>query len=343
VGLCDSYEKNNNLFNDLGYNICFFNYSLKSTSFLNKMPKLRNLIYGIKQARHLVKDLAHDKDAILHIHTSRRFLFLKDILLAYYVNAKLGKKAVLTIHVGDINTVFTSNIISRWAIALMNKCLDKVIFLSYRMRDQFEEKGLKKNIGEVVYNFFDVRICPPEEKTKNKISRIIYIGSINREKGIFELFDALMSINEPYHFDLCGTILEEDIKQDIYSYISQMGDKITYHGYVNLEQKEALMSRADILVLPSYREGLPISILEALSNSCAVIATPVGAIPEILSSDNAVIVPPKNADLLKQALIGLIVDEKLRSTMQANNFVTSNNYSVESHIHKIAAIYDTAN
>ena len=72
-----------------------------------------------------------------------------------------------------------------------------------------------------------------------------------------------------------------------------MGDKITYHGYVNLEQKEALMSRADILVLPSYREGLPISILEALSNSCAVIATPVGAIPEILSSDNAVIVPPK--------------------------------------------------
>ena len=89
VGLCDSYEKTIIYLTYLGYNICFFNYSLKSTSFLNKMPKLRNLIYGIKQARHLVKDLAHDKDAILHIHTSRRFLFLKRYITGVLCKCKI--------------------------------------------------------------------------------------------------------------------------------------------------------------------------------------------------------------------------------------------------------------
>jgi glycosyltransferase involved in cell wall biosynthesis len=90
-------------------------------------------------------------------------------------------------------------------------------------------------------------------------------------------------------------------------------------GWVTGENKEALLSTASIFVLPSYYEGLPMSVLEAMAWGVPVITTPVGGIPEVVRhGEEGVIVQPGDIVGLTAALRQLLDDESLRQRLGAN-------------------------
>jgi glycosyltransferase involved in cell wall biosynthesis len=69
-------------------------------------------------------------------------------------------------------------------------------------------------------------------------------------------------------------------------------DRVTFTGWLDAEQVDDLLESSDVLVLPSYAEGLPMSVIEAFAHGVAVIATPVGAIPEIvIDGESGLLVP----------------------------------------------------
>lgn len=338
--LCNDYMDRHELFLKSGVDINFFNYELPNTFFYRNITnsKFSNILYGLKQTLVLKKILRGKNSDALHIHTSRKALFFKDVLLAQAVRSVFKGKILMTIHVGDINTVFHNDKTRNFLIKLINKNIDKVIFLSERMRKQFIDAGLSPQRSSVLYNFYNIHPISPEKKNDNEMVRLLFLGSINREKGVIELLNAIKNL-DGCHLDLCGTIIEESIRPEFETLLSNLGDKVTYHGYVNKEQKENLLRQTDILVLPSYREGLPISILEAMATSCGIISTPVGAIPEILNDENAILVQPRNVAQLKDAIEELINNPQMLSAMKGKNYSDSASFTQQAHIEALCNLY----
>lgn len=341
VTLCNDYIDKSDTFAENKIDISCFNYEIPSSSFWDKIhiSKFRNLIYGYLQGKALNRFLKDNLDCIVHIHTSRKALFFKDVLLAKRIRRQCKGKILMTIHVGDISTVFHNKTTKKFLIGLMNKSVDTVLFLSDKMRKQFIDSGLEESRTAVLYNFYNIKRLVPENKPDSKVPQLLFLGSINREKGIIELLTAANSIKSDFHLNVCGTIIEESIRKEFEHLLIQLGTKVTYHGYIGKDKKEELLKSTDILILPSYREGLPISILEAMATSCAIITTPVGAIPEILTEKNAIIVEPRNSSQLETAIDYLLSHKDETQNMKSFNYSDSEKYNDKNHIQRLCQLY----
>ena len=88
-----------------------------------------------------------------------------------------------------------------------------------------------------------------------------------------------------------------------------------------LQIKEKLLLESDIFVLPSYFEGLPIGVIEAMANKVAVVATNVGGIPDILEAGvEGLLVAPYDVEQLSQALSRLLEDNDFKQLLETNAF-----------------------
>jgi glycosyltransferase involved in cell wall biosynthesis len=99
-----------------------------------------------------------------------------------------------------------------------------------------------------------------------------------------------------------------------------LAQHVTFLGLVSRTDLSALLARTDVVVLPSYWEGLPVSLIEALSAGKAIVASRVGGNPELVADGvNGLLVPPGDAPALAQALLSLFSDpERVRRMGQAS-------------------------
>src|SRR6185436_1199026 len=92
----------------------------------------------------------------------------------------------------------------------------------------------------------------------------------------------------------------------------KLGDRITFTGALDAAQLGELYRAADIFVLPSLHEGFGMAFAEAMSHGLPVIGCAAGAVPEVVPPDAGILVPPCDAQALRQALGSLISDGELR-------------------------------
>lgn len=132
--------------------------------------------------------------------------------------------------------------------------------------------------------------------------KFIYLGHVKRSKGIQEIIDAVKQIDVPLQVDIYGPIKDPAL-QDISSVSA-----VNYKGVIASDQVPTILQAYDILLLPTYHEGegYPGVILEAYSNGLPVITTKWNAIPEIVSEDSGILIQPKDANALRQAMLKLI-------------------------------------
>ncbi|MEZ4701053.1 MAG: glycosyltransferase family 4 protein, partial [Rhodothermales bacterium] len=131
-------------------------------------------------------------------------------------------------------------------------------------------------------------------------TRFVFIGRYERRKGIEELQEVIarMPASADYHFDFIGPI-PDALRLD--------SPRVTYHGLLREEGViRDILKRADILVCPSYAEGMPTVILEAMASGLAVIATDVGAVADLVSRDNGWIIPTGDVEALRDAVLDAI-------------------------------------
>lgn len=335
-----SYLSHKMQFQEQGIDIKLFSYQ-PSNKWDTVNSKIANVAYIFQQRHALKKYLKDEKDLILNIHTSREFLFLKDVLLGEMAFKKKGVSVVLTIHVGDISTVFNRiSFLKKHLIHIMNKNFAKVIFLTEKIRTQFIDAGLESEKTEVLYNFHDLKQSSKNLQRSSKVY-FMFMGAIHREKGIIELLNALIQLQDiDFHCDICGVLTDQTIKEEYYNLLNALGNKAEEHGYVSGEEKTLLLQRADVFILPSYHEGMPLVILEALSQGCALIATAVGGTSEILSDENVRWVDVQSSENIKQEIIKLVEDDKLLDDMKKANAELGEKYSIESHIKLLCNIYE---
>lgn len=148
--------------------------------------------------------------------------------------------------------------------------------------------------------------------------RVLFVGNLSERKGVSDLLQALARpemANVPFQLTLAGG-------GDIAAYRAQaerlnVGAKVQFHGWASQDQLARLLADADVLVLPSYDEGLPLAILEALANGVAVVCTPVGEIPHVLRHrHSACFVEPGDPASIARGLAQVLTDAELRQRLE---------------------------
>ena len=216
---------------------------------------------------------------------------------------------------------------------------DVVLVLTDKLRGFFENIVDKDKI----------RILPNGVKTsgvgefagEKDYSKILFLGRICKNKGISELLAAMDEIHEkrPDVKLYLGGIYEES------DYISEVEARKSYVealGWIDGKEKDELLDKCGILVLPSYFEGFPLSVIEGMLHGCAVIATCVGGIPEAIQNGvSGILIQPKNIKELKDAIEKVVNDAIFADSLSREGVKTAKSrYSLESNLEMLVKIYN---
>jgi len=225
------------------------------------------------------------------------------------------------------------NLKKNWEWKLLIKVLnktDKIICI-----DDLTYLSLKKIYGSnkvfKILNPIDIEeIDKVNKKDVKKENVILFIGWCVKTKGIEELLLAWNRITAKYKdwkLKIVGPYKEDYFKflKKMYNieYVEFLGEK-THRD--TLEE----LKKSSIFILPSYTEGCPNVILEAMSLGKAIISTNVGAIPEMLQEESGIIVSPKNVEELENSIDLLLKNEELQKKIGRNSFIrVRNNYTLD--------------
>jgi glycosyltransferase involved in cell wall biosynthesis len=148
---------------------------------------------------------------------------------------------------------------------------------------------------------------------------ILFLASLERGKGLFELLEAVSRVRAAVP-DVRLMCAGEGDRRAVARYAAHLGigDAVHFTGWVGPSGKRALLEHAAVFALPSYDEGLPISLLEAMGAGVPVIASPVGGIPEaVVDGVSGYLVAPGDVASLERLLRRLLLDRELRSRIGA--------------------------
>ena len=163
--------------------------------------------------------------------------------------------------------------------------------------------------------------------------RLVYLGRLAREKGLYELLEAhalALASGADAHLTLIGAGPEEAGLRETVRRL-EIGGAVHFAGAAFGRTKADLLGATDVFVLPSYAEGLPCALLEAMAAGNAVIATKVGAIPDVvIPALHGMLLPPRNVSAIVAAIGAMAADRTAVAHMQAacaDHIATS--YSLE--------------
>lgn len=244
--------------------------------------------------------LWHKEIKIVHVHGASDASFWRKRI---FINlAKMfGKKVVFHCHGAEFKRFSSEH--QKAVERTLNKC-DVIIALSESWKRWFMETFKHPNVI-VVKNVIGK---PHVNKVKTEKFTLLFLGRLCVRKGIYDLMDVLLK----YHAELDGKVKflfggDGDVEQ-VNQFVKEnhLENIAEYQGWVNGDKKEYLLNMADAYILPSYNEGLPISVLEAMSYSLPIISTTVGGIPEIVkNNENGFLIEPGDKETMYQAIKSL--------------------------------------
>lgn len=264
------------------------------------------LYWGLKGiANKIFRDF---KPQIIHVHRVFPHGYAVSLLKK---NLNQNIKTVLTIHGSDINVTPFKNSLIRNRIKSSLNDHDAVIAVSQSLSNIAVSISGRSQI-RVIPNGVDIKKFTLSDEDKNWVKEkknefkgkkvILFVGSIRKEKGIIELLKAFTEINL-YRKDLILLLVGKVmIERDYLDYFIKQGE-IKVIGPVKHAEVKLWMNLCDVFVLPSYSEGLPVSMLEAMSCSRPVVVSDVGGVGEVIRDrENGLLVKPGDVKSLIEAM-----------------------------------------
>jgi glycosyltransferase involved in cell wall biosynthesis len=169
---------------------------------------------------------------------------------------------------------------------------------------------------------------------------LLFLGWLERDKGVLDLLEACGKLTGTCRFtlEIAG---EGNASVDARALVTQCGlsELVHFRGWLRGDALLQALSKADVLVLPSWAEGLPNAMIEAMAARLAVVVTRVGAIPELIQDRrNGLLVEPRSADALARALREIIADSELRENLAREAYFTAmREFEVEGAVNRLVA------
>lgn len=269
---------------------------------------------AISALLELLAMLAGFRVALVHVHiTSGPSTWRK---LIYLYTAMLFRvPTCIHVHSGDYFEFYQNRCspIQKGIIRFAFRKADSVIVLSESWLDGI--RGISAQARcTVVYNAVvpdeTVRADLADECGLNGKPMLLYLGQISAVKGVFDLLRACAELKREFRLVVAG---DGDL-ETARSMAKDLGieSKVDFPGWVRGRQKAELLRQAQLLVLPSYTEGIPMAILEGMSSGLPIIATPVGGIPETIDDGcEGIMIPVGDTGELCSAIERLLCDPDL--------------------------------
>lgn len=256
-----------------------------------------NIFSAIKQIHTVIEDVNPD---IIHVHSTWAGLFVR----LPYLFRKRKTKIIYQSH-GWAFLMDTSNY-KKNIYALVEKILsiptDRIINISNYEQNQAVKYGLNKNKMVMIYNGVEDKISKSNLKLnwdENKIN-LLFVGRLDRQKGLDLFLDVYDKMKlENMHLYVIGTsVLDDNLPKST--------KHVTYLGWVDNKNIDAYYQACDVVIMPSRWEGFGLVAVEAMRNLKPVIASNVGALPELIKNNiNGYIFDIKDDKILKKILLSI--------------------------------------
>ena len=279
-------------------------------------------------------------DAIVHYNFAMtRICIIRDSVYIHYC-----KRNKLVLHLHGGNFLFSDNIPFYLNSLLKRLFLKNVPFivLSEAEKKRIKEKYHAKDVYSLPNCINLTEAAPYAKDYKKDLLTLGYIGRVAHTKGMNELLEAcevLYNENIPFKLIIAGS----ERKGDTYlsRFAEKLGDCFEYIGVVSSEAKTNFFKTIDVFVLPSYFEGLPISLLETMSFGCVPITTEVGSINSVVTNDeNGLFISIKSSNDIVEKVKRLASEDGLMEKLGKRAKETIfEQFNPEKYIYELNKIY----
>ncbi|MDE6266956.1 MAG: glycosyltransferase family 4 protein [Muribaculaceae bacterium] len=277
---------------------------------------------------------------VAHLHVAERGSFIRKGLLVKMLHA-MNIPVVLHHHGAEFEPWYDS--CSPGMKRRINSVLETAdlnIVLSRRLEPMITSRAPHARVAAL----YNAVATFPENPYDPDRKEVLLLGRLGERKGVYLLLDAIKALDdelpEDIRFNLCGDGEVDLVRQRV----GEMGisHRIGHIGWTAGELKEQILSRTVLNVLPSYNEGLPMTILETMARGIPNISTRVASIPEVIEDGvTGLLIEPGNTPQLTDALRRMLTDRHLRQQLSENSFSLINSrFSLTHTVDRLQAIYD---
>jgi len=285
------------------------------------------------------------RPVLVHLNTSLNLrAFWRDVV--YLIVARLhGTRVLYQVHGGALPQAFFGR--SRLLRALLRRILalpDAIVVLAESELAAYRRFVPNQRIT-LVPNAVDCipYLALPRKPSATGPLALLYLGRLAREKGLYELLQGLATARARGALARLTVVGSGPEEAQLRRAVVNLGlnGAVFFAGAVFGTAKLQLLADADVLVLPSYSEGLPCALLEGMAAGTAVIATRVGAVPDVVIPGlHGVLVPPRDMEAIAQAISTLAADRTGLARMSAAcRCRVAADYSVERLARSLGDVY----
>lgn len=277
------------------------------------------------------------RDAVVHVHLSQKGSFARKAPLIRFASA-LGRPLVVHVHGSEFDSWAASG--GRTTVRRVRRALrsaDVVVALSDDWRRRLQDLAPDARL-EVVRN----AVSAPEYKHEGVGDGVVFVGRLERRKGVYVLLEAIRMLQAEgveEEFVLAG---DGDVAE-VSSLVRGLPrpELVRVPGWLETDLLRPIVASARVFVLPSFEEGLPMALLEAMSMGRACVVTPAGGMSEVVEDGvNGRLVPAGDAGSLAGAIGGLLEDPTLAQQLGlAAHETVQARYSAGDFIERLHGIY----
>jgi glycosyltransferase involved in cell wall biosynthesis len=237
----------------------------------------------------------------------------------------------------------------RWIVRLAFRSCSAIVIQSEALVDEFEQQfGFPREKARVIPNWIDVDkfgnavlADVPIQETE-PILNLIFLGWLNRDKGIDVLLNAVALLRESSHKVQLHLYGRGECENEFKNLASQLNitDSVIFHGWIKNEDVPKALGTARLFVFPSFKEGMPNSLLQAMACGLPVIGTRIPGISALVTDfQNGILVTPGSISELADAIRYMIEHPMDRIQMGLRNAQKIvDHHSIDSAWPKIASI-----
>jgi teichuronic acid biosynthesis glycosyltransferase TuaC len=259
------------------------------------------------------------KPDVLHAHFA-----IPDGFAGLLLSKRLNLPIMCTLHGDDINIIPYYNRFLTHTTKKVIKETDQIVAVSKGIKKEAEKLALPKRKIKVVHNGIYVHDFVFNSRARDKVRKklqinskskvLLFVGGLEINKGVYELIESFISLTSQYHnlhLIMVGIGSERHSLEKIRRG-NKLSDKLHLMGQISHDAIPDFYSSSDIFVLPTYNEGFPTVIKEAMAAGLPVIASRVGGIPEVVEEGKTgYLINSKDVTSLTKAIIRCIEDENL--------------------------------
>lgn len=313
-------------------------------------------LFWIKETFRLTRNIIRHRPKIVYVTATADLSLIRDA--SFFLISKIFlRKVVCHFHGKTAYSFFLRSRLRRACLRIMFYLPDATIVLTPRIKE-FYTSMMSAHKLYVMGNAIDVNafaLCArqPFDAQRRKINRpayrTLYSGRLTEEKGIWEALNAVLIMKERNLFDvqlmLLGTAESREMELEIKEFCvrNNLNDSVILLGAVYGKQKIDVFCGADVFLMPSHIENMPLVILEAMAAGVPIVATSVGQVHDMVKDNvNGFLIEPGDAKQLAERTTQLLLDDELRRKIGQQNLQTARSkYDIKESVLVLGSIFNS--